>query len=74
MFRASKFDRLTFTIKDLKGKTIAKKEFKNIKLGIKPYGSKKITLTFSGKALKKKNAILVDGIDYTYTYLYTYTY
>ena len=74
MFRASKFDRLTFYVYDYNGKVIAKKKFTNIPLGIAPYGSKKIKLKFSGSSLKKKNAILNKGIDYDYTYYYTYKY
>lgn len=74
MFRASKFDWLNYELYDSNGKLIAKKKFKNIKLGIAPYGSKKITLTFSGSNLKKKNAILPNGVYDDWSFYYTYTY
>ena len=73
-FSAVKFDRLTFNVYDNNGKVIAKKKFTNIRLGLKPWKSKKIQLKFSGSSLKQKNAILNKGIDYDYTYLYTYAY
>lgn len=74
MFRADKFDWLNYELYDSNGKLIAKKKFKNIKLGIAPYGSKKITLTFSGSSLKKKNAILPNGVYDDWSFWYTYTY
>lgn len=73
-FRADKFDWLNYELYDSNGKLIAKKKFKNIKLGIAPYGSKKITLTFSGSNLKKKNAILPNGVSDDWSFYYTYTY
>lgn len=73
-FRADKFDWLNYELYDSNGKLIAKKKFKNIKLGIAPYGSKKITLTFSGSSLKKKNAILPNGVYDDWSFYYTYTY
>lgn len=73
-FRADKFDWLNYELYDSNGKLIAKKKFKNIKLGIAPYKSKKITLTFSGSNLKKKNAILPNGVYDDWSFVYTYTY
>ena len=72
-FRADEFDWLDYTVYDNNGNVIASKTFNNIKLKIKPYGSKKITLTFSGSSLKKKNAILNNGVDDSYEFWYWYT-
>lgn len=74
MFRAEKFTWLRYKIYDSNGNLVASKKFTNIKLGIKPYGYKKITLTFSGSSLKKKNAILNNGVgtDWSYYYIYSY--
>lgn len=74
MFRASKFDWLNYELYDSNGKLIAKKKFTNVRLNIAPYSSKKITLTFSGKYLKKKNAILPNGVTNDWNYYYTYVY
>ena len=72
-FSADKFDWLDYDVYDNNGNLIASKTFKNIRLGIKPYGSKKITLTFSGSSLKKSKAILNNGVYDDYEFWYTYT-
>lgn len=74
MFYASKFKYLKFYIYDFDENLIAYKKFKNVKLNIKKYGSKKITLKFTGNSVKNKNAILNNGIDCDYDYKYIYNY
>jgi|GEM_PF-2152408 len=74
IFRADKFDWIIYKLYDNNGKLVASKKFKNVRLGIKPGGYKKITLTFSGSSIKRKNTILNKGVDDYWSYWYTYTY
>lgn len=77
-FRASKFDWIVLKIYDDYGHIIGTQKFKNVKLGIAPYGNKWVTFTYSAAGTKKKNAYLggmdPDEADYYYDYYYTYTY
>jgi len=77
-FRASKFNWITLKVLDENGRNIGSQKFKNVKLGIKPYGTKWVTFTYSAKATKQKKAYLggmdPDEADYYYDYYYTYTF
>lgn len=76
-FRAVKFNWISLKVYDENGKYIGNQKFKNVKLGISPYGTKWVTFTFSSKGTKQKKAYL-GGMDpeeteYIYDYDYTYT-
>lgn len=77
-FRATKFKWILLKVYDEKGKLIGTQKFKNVKLGISPYGTKWVTFKYSSNATKQKNAYLggmdPDEADYYYDYIYTYTY
>lgn len=77
-FRASKFNWITLKVLDENGRNIGSQKFKNVKLGIKPYGTKWVTFTYSAKGTKQKKAYLggmdPDEADYYYDYYYTYTF
>lgn len=73
-FRAKKFNWIDFDVYDSNYKLIARKTFRNLSLNIAPYKSKKVTLTFSGKNLKQKNAPLYKGVYDYWSYNYQYTY
>jgi hypothetical protein len=72
IFKCQKFDWLIYKLYDNNGKVIANKRFTNIKLNIPAGGVKKITLSFSGSALKQKNAILNNGVSDYWSYWFTY--
>ena len=74
IFKAKKFDWLKLNIYSRDGKLIASKKFKNVSLNIGPGRAKKITLTFSGSSVKRKNVDLGKGVYDTYSYWYTYVY
>ena len=73
MFKANKFKWITITVKDKKGRVIAKQKFKNKKINCKKYGKKYITFTFN-KGTKKKVDLRTqfDYMDYDYYYTFSY--
>ena len=71
---ASKFKYINLTITDENNKVIAKKKFKNIPIKLHAFDSKKITFKFTGKSVKNKKAVLINGVDFDYSYVYKYEY
>ncbi len=71
-YHADKYDWITITLFTNDYKVIAKKTFKNVKLGLGPYGMKNLTFKFK---LKYKNFdIHKDGVRLDQGYVYTYSY
>jgi len=74
MFKATKFSYIKYKLYNSEGKLIASQKFKNVKLNIKPYSYKKITLTFSKKYIKRTNVVLNKGVSDDWDYYYKYVY
>ena len=74
MFRADRFDWWTIWLYDNDDNLIACKKLKKYKLGIKPYGTKKVKIKFKGKEIKKKNVILNRGVYLEDDWYYHYSY
>lgn len=75
MFRADYFDYVEWEIYDEEYDYLGHQTFHNKKLGIKPYGKKWITFTFSKKGTKQRGRNLRGmDVDYEYDYYYHYSY
>lgn len=74
MFRADRFDWWTIWLYDDDDNLIAKKKLKKYKLGIKPYGTKKVKIKFKGSEIKNKKVILNKGVYLEDDWYYHYSY